>query len=205
MTSHLKNLIKKHNSICDSALTWETATNLNATATGSVYSHPQIPDCVKKEACDAALLMERAEEEILMVKDEMRNTITHYIRRHEELSRAVLAECAESQFQRGSLSLLHMARFHCEKHLIRLSQAFTAVDLPQLPSCSYSIVKDLESLDECQTNLCSSTISIRQVNMSLLESEVDEEESEEKSDGEEEIDYDDDDHVYSGEDSCTFN
>ena len=66
-------------------------------------------------------------------------------------------------------------------------------------------MKDLESLDECQTNLCSSTISIRQVNMSLLESEVDEEESEEKSDGEEEIDYDDDDHVYSGEDSCTFN
>ena len=57
----------------ENMLTCEKATDL--TTTTNYTGNAEIPASIKKEACQAALLMERAKEEVVMVKEEMTNTI----------------------------------------------------------------------------------------------------------------------------------
>ena len=190
VSSQLKSLIKEHNTKATGhdKLTWETATELNAlsTASGIYQSHPTIPDSVKKEACDAQILLERAEEEISMLKEEMNNTFAYYIKENEDLSCAIQSVAAETQFQRGTLALLHMARFNCEKHLSRLNSAFNTIDLQQLPEPNYCHIPTSALTVQQISTIC----SIRQVDPDRCEEVMrlgdHEEEEEECAEDEEE-------------------
>ena len=123
MTSQLRGLIQKHNLLATEAqkLTWEAVTDLASHSTSAVYSsHPAVPVSVKKEACQALLMMERAQEEIVTVREEMNNTVQHYILEHQDLSQAIQCNPGITPFHKGSLTLLHLARYWCERKLIDL-------------------------------------------------------------------------------------
>ena len=107
-------------------LTWEKATDLTATCTTIYHSQTEIPASIKREACQSVLLMERAKEEVVMVKEEMTNTVMHYIKKHEELSSTIdsITPSVASLHTRGVLTVLHTNLYQTEHHLLKLISIF---------------------------------------------------------------------------------
>lgn len=178
----LKSLIKQHNALCitEDKLTWEKATDL--TTTTIYHGHESIPASIKKEACQAALLMERGKEEVVMIKEEMTNTVMHYITEHRELSSTIglITPSADSLYTRGILSVLHTYLYQIERHLQKLSRAFDIDDelKQQVTSPSYRSYQFL-NYDSEELDVSHQSLVIREADKIVDENE---EELEEDSD-----------------------
>lgn len=192
VSSQLKELIKKYNLLSSSTddenhMTWETATDLSTwhNARGIYQTHPTIPTAIKKEACQAAITMERAREEVVMLKEEMSNTVLHYIQEHKHLSSAIESfntppDSVLNQFDKGTLALLHKARCKTENHLSKLSSSFDIEDAlcQQVPRVCYQSMNELtDDNDDFETEL-----SIRETATECQEEDDDDYEEDEEED-----------------------
>ena len=171
-------------------LTWEKATDLTTT---TIYTgHAEIPASIKKEACKAALLMERAKEEVVMVKEEMTNTIMYYIKEHRELSCTIdsltsPAGSTLSLYENGILTRLHMTRYQTEHHLQQPSRVFDIDDelKQQITSQSYQSYQFLDHNSEVlhdENKLSSSVREVDEMNESVDEMEELEEDTSDDDD-----------------------
>lgn len=152
VSSQLKAMINQHNMLTTAEtqkLTWESANDLNAHSIGVIYpSHPTVPASVKKESCQAVLLMDRAKEEIAMINEEMNNVFDHYMQEHRSLSISIddRRSAVLSPFDKGSLAVLHMSRHCCEKRLADIARAFFSnEEHVQIPDSSYTSSNEYDS------------------------------------------------------------
>ena len=169
-------------------LTWEKATDLTATCTTIYHSQTEIPASIKREACQSVLLMERAKEEVVMVKEEMTNTVMHYIKKHEELSSTIdsITPSVASLHTRGVLTVLHTNLYQTEHHLLKLISVFEIdVELKQqVTSPCYQRYQFLNHGSEELDEILSSIREADKINESVDESE---EELEEDSDDDDDV------------------
>lgn len=148
VSSQLKALISQHNQLAPEAqkLTWDSANDLNAHTSVVYPSHPSVPASVKKESCQAVLAIDRAREEITMVKEEMSNVFDHYMQEHRSLSISIRDRQSVgvlTSFDKGSLAILHMSRHSCEKRLADIARAFfNDEEQLQTPDSSYTSNKE---------------------------------------------------------------
>ena len=179
MSSQLKAMISQHNMLATAEtqkLTWELANDLNAHCIGVVYpSHPTLPASVKKESCQAVLLMDRAREEIAMINEEMNNVFDHYMQEHRNLSNYIddRQSTVLTPFDKGSLAVLHMSRHCCEKRLADITRAFFCnEEQVQIPDSSYASNNEYNSQMDAFP-------SVREVSMLNQDSNDEESEDEE--------------------------
>ena len=125
-------LIKAFNSLWPTeTLTWADATDLSSARwIGSALSVDEhVPKQVKLDAIRHHHLLLRCDEEIQLFKEEMKSTLSFYLRDWQQLF-AGIEELPHTRYNNGALSCLQLARLQCEGTLQDLMSSFSQfVDL----------------------------------------------------------------------------
>lgn len=82
------------------------------------------PQCIKHAAIDLYCRLNRAEEEVALIKSEMINVLTHHLKERNNIDKSFEKHKHETLYDRGSITLLKQARKVVEKRLSLSVAAF---------------------------------------------------------------------------------
>ena len=104
------------------------------------FSIPGQPFTDRHDVIDAYIMMKRSSEEISLLDNEMKNTISHYSERERTiLSHIELLHHSTDAYSRGAKALLYNLLLQVRKHLEECNTMFSVID--QLPS-DYDVYED---------------------------------------------------------------
>ena len=111
---------------------------LYAPSTDSGESQISIPFSIKRKAIDLCHLFDRAREEQVLLKNEMRNAFHHYHHQHELITDFILASNINpivDEVQYGELLFSRRKLLHIESRLLKIKKAFSSyieIDMPRM-------------------------------------------------------------------------
>ena len=139
VSKQLKNSLSKYNSNLNrmSQLTWEEVTDLsNSIYNGCIFTTTEVPIAIKAKAVQLYHQVNRAQEEILRLKEEMSCCVQHYITKYQLLCDRI--EVLEHSEQNDNLhtvaciSLLKLSTSKCYLELNSLTCFLQYTSLPEL-------------------------------------------------------------------------
>ena len=139
-TEKLKALLSEYNKLvsADDCIAWEDVTNL-ASSFWLQDDNLQsvVPRSIQLQAINLSSNFHRALEELHLLDEEMINVLIHHLQDHAVLTNSIRSlEHSSSQFDRGSLCLLHLRLFDC---------------IDEIKACVVSFSKSQSSI---LTNIC---------------------------------------------------
>lgn len=158
-TTRLKHLLAEYNSsmVPSQQLTWEGVCN-PSTHIWQQLEQPldiPVPKSVRIAAINALMTKRRAEEEVVMLQQEMRSFISFYMKDATALTRAIdtlEASEAKTAYDNGCIALLKVRLCNIEQELLSCCSSYNQfVDVPDLTSLSLDMhVPPLDSMDITQ-------------------------------------------------------
>ena len=149
VSKQLKNSLSKYNSDLNqmSQLTWEEVTDLtNSIYSGCIFSTTEVPIAIKARAVQLYHQTNRAQEEILRLKEEMSCCVQHYIAKYQLLCDRIEvlehSEQSDSLHTAACISLLKVNTRKCYLELNSLTCFLQYTSIPELQSMLEEIELD---------------------------------------------------------------
>lgn len=126
--------MNKYNAATTSQLSWDDLSTESSSQAVIYHDESEVPNYVKHQAVRALHQCSRSSEEVLRIKDEMRNCVHHYLSIYDMLSSTkqhIIASDESGHYTSGCVSLLTHKMSQCAVHIDRFRCFTSHVPLPE--------------------------------------------------------------------------